>query len=324
MGEGEGHIIGQCTLFHILTIFFFSFSRYLATGDSYRSIAFHFRVGISTVAGIVRSVCEAIWDCLVEDFMPVQSEAEWRKIAEDFKTMWAFPNCVGAMDGKHVIIEAPPCSGSLYYNYKGTFSIVLLAVVDAHCCFRVVDMGASGKSSDGGTLAASAFGSAQQQGTLNLPGDAPLPGAEHLGPMPHVFLADEAFPLRRNLLRPYPGHTVGEKRVFNYRLSHARRLVECAFGILATQWRIYRRVLGVSPQVAESAVKATVVLHNFLRWGDGAPTGAPTGPAEPSAGIQDVARVGSNNASREAIAVRNQFTEYFSSAAGQVPWQNHL
>ena len=141
-----------------------------------------------------------------------------------------------------------------------------------------------------------------------------------MGPIPHVFLADEAFPLRRNLLRPYPGHTSGEKRVFNYRLSHARRMVECTFGILAAQWRIYRRVLGVSPQVAESVVKATCVLHNFLRWGDS--TEAPTGPAEPSAGIQNIARVGSNNASREAITVRTKFTEYFSSGAGQVPWQN--
>ena len=214
-----------------------------------------------------------------------------------------------------------PSSGSLYYNYKGTFSIVLLAVVDAHYRFRVVDIGAYGKNSDGGTLAASAFGSALRQGTLNLPGDAPLPGAENVGSIPHVFLADEAFPLRRNLLRPYPGHTSGEKRVFNYRLSHARRMVECTFGILAAQWRIYRRVLGVSPQVAESVVKATCVLHNFLRWGDS--TEAPTGPAEPSAGIQNIARVGSNNASREAITVRTKFTEYFSSGAGQVPWQNH-
>ena len=167
----------------------------------------------------MRSVCEAIWDCLSGEFLAFPTEAEWRKIAEDFARMWAFPNCVGAMDGKHVVIEAPPLSGSLYFNYKKSFSIVLLAVVDAHYRFRVVDIGAYGKNSDGGTLAASAFGSALRQVTLNLPGDAPLPGAENLGPIPHVFLADEAFPLRRNLLRPYPGHTHGEKRVFNYRLS---------------------------------------------------------------------------------------------------------
>uniref|UniRef100_A0A8C5CVC9 DDE Tnp4 domain-containing protein n=1 Tax=Gadus morhua TaxID=8049 RepID=A0A8C5CVC9_GADMO len=263
--------------------------RYLATGDSFRSVAFCFRVGASTAAGIVNEVCQ-----------PKPDAAEWRKIAAEFSHL-DFPNCLGAMDGKHVVIEAPPSSGSLYYNYKGTFSIVLLAVVDAKYRFRVVDIGAYGRNSDGGTLSASAFGTALRQNTLGIPADSPLPGAEHLGPMPHVFLADEAFPLRQNIMRPYPGHNTGEKNVFNLRLSHVRRMVECAFGILASQWRVYRRVLGVSPKVAENIVKATCMLHNFLRW-DGNP-GLPGGAAH---------------------VVRDKLCQYFNSPLGSVQWQNRM
>ncbi|KAL2085802.1 hypothetical protein ACEWY4_019122 [Coilia grayii] len=293
--------------------------RYLATGDSFRSVAFSYRVGVSTVAGVVKQVCEAIWDCLQDTYMPVPDAAEWRRIAADFNNL-AFPNCLGAMDGKHVVIEAPPRSGSLYYNYKGTFSIVLLAVVDAKYRFRLVDVGAYGKNSDGGTLAASAFGAALRRGSLDIPEDSPLPGAEHLGAMPFVFVADEAFPLRKNIMRPYPGHTAGEKRAFNFRLSHVRRIVECAFGILATQWRVYRRVLCVSPEVAESIVKATCILQNFMRWdNDTIPRPAPT--AEPSFGLLSTPRLGSNNATRDAVAVREAFAAYFSSPAGRVHWQ---
>ncbi|KAK0137628.1 Protein ALP1-like [Merluccius polli] len=294
--------------------------RYLATGDSFRSVAFGFRVGASTVAGIVHEVCAAIWTSLLADYMPRPDAAEWRKIAAEFSHL-AFPNCLGAMDGKHVVIEAPPSSGSLYYNYKGTFSIVLLAVVDAKYRFRVVDIGAYGRNSDGGTLSASAFGTALRQNTLGIPADSPLPGAEHLGPMPHVFLADEAFPLRRNIMRPYPGHNTGEKNVFNFRLSHVRRMVECAFGILASQWRVYRRVLFVSPEVAENIVKATCMLHNFLRWdgNTGLPGGAST---EPSLGLQSAPRFGTNNATRDAVAVREKFAAYFMSPAGRVHWQD--
>lgn len=62
------------------------------------------------------------------------------------------------MDGKHVVIQAPHNSGSQYFNYKGTYSVVLLVVVDARYLFRVVGVGAIGRNSDGGTLAASAFG----------------------------------------------------------------------------------------------------------------------------------------------------------------------
>ncbi|XP_031664191.1 uncharacterized protein LOC116358145 [Oncorhynchus kisutch] len=126
--------------------------RFLATGDSYRTIGFSFRVGRSTVAGIVPSVAQAIWDCLVGEYMPVPKEEDWRTIAAEFLERWNFPNCLGSIDGKHVVIQAPPCSGSQFYNYKDTYSVVLLAVVDAIYCFRVVDVRAYGKGSDGVTL----------------------------------------------------------------------------------------------------------------------------------------------------------------------------
>ncbi len=184
------------TMFILFFIFSLSF-RYLATGDSFRTIASSFRVGVSTVCKVVPDVVTAIWDCLVEEFMAVPSTDEWRSIAEGFEERWNFPLCCGALDGKHVLIKAPPNTGSQFHNYKGTFSLVLLAVVDARYCFRVIDVRGYGRTSNGGTLANSAFGQALRGGTLHLPPDRPLPGADHRGPQPHVFVADEAFPLRK-------------------------------------------------------------------------------------------------------------------------------
>ena len=80
------------------------------------------------------------------------SEAEWQSIEDGFRETWQFPNCVGAIDGKHVLITPPPKSGSAYYNYKRSFSIVLLALVDADYKFTYVDVGNYGRIGDAGVF----------------------------------------------------------------------------------------------------------------------------------------------------------------------------
>ncbi len=300
--------------------------RYFATGDSFKMIVFSYRVGHCTVGRVVREVTAAIWDVLLPDFIPAPSTEDWHGIAEGSSHRWNFPNCIGAMDGKHVVIQAPPNSGSLYYNYKGTFSLVLLAVVDAHYLFRVIDVRGYGRTSDGGSLYNSAFGEGLRDGTLDLPEDAIIPGSEDRGLMLHVFVGDEAFPLRRNLMRPFPGQRLpGAQRLFNYRLSRARLVVECSFGILSSQWRMYRRVIGASHTTAESCVRATCILHNYLRVTTmrkrhraGGYTGSEA--ADSSDTLQGISRLASNNATREALRLRAQFTSYVSEE-GAVPWQ---
>lgn len=83
--------------------------------------------------------------------MPSSSE-EWEKIADEYFVKWNFPNCLGALDGKHVTIRCPRNSSSMNYNYKNTFSIVLLALADANYKLIHVDVGCKGRISDGGVF----------------------------------------------------------------------------------------------------------------------------------------------------------------------------
>jgi hypothetical protein len=90
---------------------------------------------------------------MLSECIPTPAEAEWENIATKFLNLWDFPNCIGALDGKHVQIVAPSNSGSNYFNYKKIFSLVLLASVDANYKFIAVDIGFYGKNSDGGIFA---------------------------------------------------------------------------------------------------------------------------------------------------------------------------
>ena len=211
-------------------------------GDSYTGLCAHFRMGRSTVYEIINETCEAIWQALQPDFMKPPTRQDWEQIEKGFRLKWHFPNCVGALDSKHISIKAPPKSGSLFYNYKGYFSTNLLALVDANYKFIYVDIGQYGSNTDGNVFQFSNFSKLYIDYKLNVPPIKRLPNFPQEGKMPHVIVADEAFPLLHNLMRPYPGRSTGnlpkEEAVFNYRLSRARMVVENAFGILVQRWRI--------------------------------------------------------------------------------------
>lgn len=80
--------------------------------------------------------------------VPTSDEA-WKEIAQDFYDQWNFPNCRSAIDDRHMAIKKPPKSGSLYFNYKQFYSIVLMAVTNANYEFIMVDIGVNGRISDG-------------------------------------------------------------------------------------------------------------------------------------------------------------------------------
>ena len=74
-------------------------------------------------------------------------------------------------------------------------------------------------------------------------------------PIPHVIVADEAFAMTKHVIRPYARKNLDvKKRVFNYRLSRARRFVECSFGILANKWRVFHTSIQLEHDFVEDIV----------------------------------------------------------------------
>jgi len=265
----------------------------------------------------------------MKEVMPEPSEEQWKAIAEDFWNIWNFPNCIGAVDGKHVNIEAPANSGSVYFNYKKTFSVTLLALVDANYNFIMIDVGSFGRSSDGGIFSHSALGKRMENSSLNIPPDSSLPGTNIEAPF--VIVGDEAFPLKTYLMRPYPGRQSSGNDLmtyFNNRLSRARRVSENAFGILVQKFRIFLRTIKSSPENVDYIISAACVLHNFIRQRNDKSenqtntiTDGPSGTAQ----VLNSLPLQGGRATDNTFAVREVFKDYFSSPVGRiVPTDNNV
>lgn len=276
-------------------------------------------MGDRTVSNIVNEVSKAIWENMQPVYLPQPTTEMWQKIALEFEDKWHFPHCVGAADGKHIVIKKPTKTGSSYYNYKHNFSIVLMASVDANYKFTTIDIGSMGRFSDGNIFSTSPLGKKIANKTLNLPEPSELPTVEGL--LPYVFVGDEAFPLTQNFMRPYPRRNVlgnYNTKVFNYRLSRARQCAECAFGILASRFRIFKKAFEIKVDSAVCIVKAACILHNYLTKErlntlDEQPEEMPTSQLLPL-------RPTNSRSSLNAFAVREKFTTYFNTD-GNVPWQ---
>ena len=173
--------------------------RYLASGESQQSLSFGYRIGKSTTSQIISETCKAIYEVLSPIYLRSPTSAEeWLSIAKAFEEQWNLPHVVGAIDGKHIRIQCPAEYGTLFHNYKGYFSIVLLAVCDASYCFTMLDIRQYGSSTDSGVLARSEIGKRFDAGKMNLPIPTSLEGCS-FDPLPYFLVGDEIFPLKTRI-----------------------------------------------------------------------------------------------------------------------------
>lgn len=251
--------------------------------------------------------------------MPPITEERWNEISKEFLKYTNFPNCIGAVDGKHIRIVQPFGTGSLYHNYKHFFSTILLAVCDANYCFLYVDVGAYGKSNDSTIFKESLFYKRVSDETFDIPAPMPITDLDNTS-LPFIFVGDDAFGLSKHIMCPYVGHQLTHiKKIFNYRLSRAGRYIECTFGIMANKWRVFHRPLQVNIDFAEVIILACCVLQNYVRRRDGLKEEDTyyQAPFE-TIGTEEVPRT-----SNYARTVRDKFAQHFVQK-GKLPWQDRM
>ncbi|CAI6357513.1 unnamed protein product [Macrosiphum euphorbiae] len=190
---------------------------------------------------------------------------DWLNIAKGYFEKTQFPNTV---DGKHIRIECPKSS-----------------------------------ESDCNVFKTSTFGKKLYGDKLNFPPEQCLPNDEFGSPQVttiFVLVTDEAFALHNNLLRPFPGRTLNDKRrIFNYRSSRARQYIECTFGIMSKKWPVFQTNILVEPDAAVIITKGSSFMESVQRRGVG-------------------------NIQKNAKDVREYFVEYVNNPNHALDWQNTI
>lgn len=228
----------------------------------------------------------------------------------------------------------PKGSGSYFFNYKKTHSVVLMAIANANCEFLYCDTGTNGRISDGGVLNNTKFYEKLTKNELRIPKPRSIENSNTV--LRYVFVGDEAFAMRRELLKLYRRDTLTrERRIFNYRLSRARRVVENTFGILASRFRIFHTSINLKMDNVDTVVLTCCALHNFLRrrspqiytpYESMDRENISEGTVElgercdPEL-VHDLQRGTRGQILSNAIVVRDQFKDYFNNEA-DVTWQD--
>uniref|UniRef100_A0A8C5RNP6 DDE Tnp4 domain-containing protein n=1 Tax=Laticauda laticaudata TaxID=8630 RepID=A0A8C5RNP6_LATLA len=195
----------------------------------------------STASSHVHQYLEELLQC-------PSTEEGWNKVEEQWYQKWNFPHTVGAIDGKHVACKAPAKSGSTYFNYKGFFSIILFAMVDADYKFMYIDASGNGSASD-----AQVYNASQPQGGSGTQPHRGLPRSRTL-PNDTQDVFTSSWGMTPSLLTTY-----------FMKLSGARQVVENAFGILANRFQVLLTTMQHRPETVRRIMEACCILHNLMR-----------------------------------------------------------
>jgi len=153
----------------------------------------------------------------------------------------------------------------------------------------------------------------------------------------YVLSGDDAFALRKYMMKPF-GHRglSHDERIYNYRLSRARRVVENAFGILANRFQVLMSTMQHKPGTIRMIVTTCMLLHNLMRTRfprmqnrlmdrEDRNRNMVPGRWRRGKNLRDtVVAPGHNRANREGKTLRNLLRHWVNSPAGDVPWQENM
>ncbi|XP_058837693.1 uncharacterized protein LOC131693671 [Topomyia yanbarensis] len=239
----------------------------LGSSSEFRSIANLFGIGKSTVCVILLEFCREIWEILAPLYLsklPLERDTIEDCVA-GFLNL-GFPQCLGAIDGCHIEIHHRATEAVDYYNYKGWYSTVLMALVDYRYRFLYINVGSPGRCNDSQVYESSLLKKHLTENPLMDELSKNICGVN----VPVLIIGDSAFRFSKNLMKPYPFNVAGDElqKTYNFVQASTRRVVENAFGHIKARFRRIGKGIDNTIENSSLIIKACCVLHNFLNVND--------------------------------------------------------
>lgn len=192
-----------------------------------------------------------------------------------------------------------------------------------------------GAASDAQIYNSSELKECLEDGSIGFPPPDPLPNDTEN--VPYFIIGDDAFALRPTMMKPYSDRGMtNEERIYNYRLSRARRVVENAFGILANRFQVLLTTMNHAPSTVRLIVNTCMCLHNLMRTRypklqndqldrEDANHNQVPGLWRMGRNLHDTINVRGPNIDLNAgKRQRNLLRHWCNSEAGSVPWQDDM
>ncbi|XP_052851712.1 uncharacterized protein LOC128261849 [Drosophila gunungcola] len=120
----------------------------LGSSKDYRKVGRLFGIPSSMVPKVLTEFCRFICRVFSSEYLPPEflTQEKLDECVSGFDEL-GFPQCFGVLDGTHIEVRPPIADAEDYYNMKGWYSTILIALVDHRGRFLYVNTGCQGRCS---------------------------------------------------------------------------------------------------------------------------------------------------------------------------------
>lgn len=222
---------------------------YLANENSFREMADRFNISLSSAHRVLTRVVNFILS-LAGEYIRWPNSTEAEETSNYFRKKQGIEGIIGAIDGSHIRINRPAKNQEEYCNRKGFHSVLLQAIVNHRKMFIDVVCGEPGSLHDSRMLKRSSIYHKGQESNL-------------FGK--YFLLGDSAYPSLKWLVPPFKdnGNLTENEKLFNYRHSCCRIIIEHAFGLLKQRFRRLKKFYNLDIELIKKCIMAACILHNM-------------------------------------------------------------